>query len=378
MAEATSKGLEGVVVADSTLAYIDGRQGVLRYRGIDIGDLAIYSSFEETAYLLWFDALPTASQLEEFSARLASHRELDDSVWSMLTSFPCWPVPMEALRTAVSALSSCDPDAGDDSPEANIRKATYLAAKMPTIVARYHRYSLGKEPVPPDPSLSHAGNFLYMLRGEVPKPAEERALDLVMILLAEHGFNASTFGARVTASTLSDLYSAITSAIGVLKGHLHGGANQRAMEMLLEIGDESNAREYVSDALAAKRRIMGFGHRVYKAIDPRAIHLRDMVCTLDAEAQEPGWCHLSLSVQEAVEEMKKGIYPNVDFFSAPLLYSVGVPLDLFTPVFAMSRVVGWTAHVLEQYADNRLIRPRSNYTGPQERPYVRIEQRQDV
>jgi len=377
MAEA-SKGLAGVVVADSTLAYIDGQEGILRYRGIDISDLAIYSSFEETAYLLWFDALPTASQLEEFSTRLASHRELDESVWNMLTSFPCWPVPMEALRTAVSALSSCDPDAGDDSLEANIRKATYLAAKMPTIVAHYHRHSMGKEPIPPDPRLSHAANFLYMLRGEAPKPAEERAMDLVMVLLAEHGFNASTFGARVTASTLSDLYSAITSAIGVLKGHLHGGANQRAMEMLLEIGDESRAREYVSEALAAKRRIMGFGHRVYKAIDPRAVHLRDMVCTIDAEADEPGWCHLSLSVQEAVEEMKKGIYPNVDFFSAPLLYSVGVPLDLFTPVFAMSRVAGWTAHVLEQYADNRLIRPRSNYTGLLERPYVRIEERQAV
>jgi len=376
MAEAASKGLAGVVVADSSLAYIDGEQGILRYRGIDIGDLAIYSSFEETAYLLWYDALPSRVQLEEFGARLASHRELDDSVWNMLTSFPCWPVPMEALRTAVSALSSCDPDAGDDSREANLRKATYLAAKMPTIVAHYHRHSMGKEPIPPDPSLSHAGNFLYMLRGEAPRPSEERAMDLVMILLAEHGFNASTFGARVTASTLSDLYSAITSAIGVLKGQLHGGANQRAMEMLLEIGDESRARQYVSDALAAQRRIMGFGHRVYKAMDPRAVYLRDMVCTLDAEAEHPGWCHLSLAVQEAVEEMKKGIYPNVDFFSAPLLYSVGVPLDLFTPVFAMSRVAGWTAHVLEQYADNRLIRPRANYTGPQERPYVRVEERQ--
>jgi citrate synthase len=375
MPEVVSRGLEGVVVADSAMCYIDGREGGLRYRGIDIGDLARYSSYEETAYLLWFSELPTRSQLDEFKVRLAEERELDDSVWDMLTSFPCWPVPMEALRTAVSALSSCDPHAGDDTREANINKAIYLAAKMPTIVAHYHRYSEGKEHVPPDPNLSHAANFLYMLRGEPPVPVEERAMDLIMVLLAEHGFNASTFAARVTAATLSDMYSAITSAIGTLKGPLHGGANQRAMEMLLEIGDEENVERYITDALAAKKRIMGFGHRVYKTIDPRAIYLRDMVCTLEAEAENPRWCHLSLKVDETVEAKKKGIYPNVDFFSAPLLYTLGVPLNLFTPVFAMSRIVGWTAHVMEQYEDNRLIRPRSNYVGPAQRSYVPIAER---
>jgi len=375
MPEVVSRGLEGVVVADSAMCYIDGQKGILRYRGIDIGEMARYSSYEETAHLLWFGELPTRSQSDEFKARLAAERELDDSVWDMLTSFPCWPVPMEALRTSVSALSSCDPHAGDDTREANINKAIHLVAKTPTIVAYYHRYSEGKEQVPPDPNLSHAANFLYMLRGEPPTPAEERAMDLIMLLLAEHGFNASTFTARVTASTLSDMYSAITSAIGTLKGSLHGGANQRAMEMLLEIGDEENVERYITEALVAKKRIMGFGHRVYKTIDPRAIYLRDMACALEAEAENPHWCHLSLRVEETVEAKKKGIYPNVDFFSAPLLYTLGVPLSLFTPIFAISRIIGWTAHVMEQYEDNRLIRPLSNYVGPAQRSYVPIAER---
>ena len=319
--------------------------------------------------------MPTRTQLNECKGRLAPERELDASVWEMLTSFPCWPMPMEALRTTVSALSSCDPHAGDDSREANVSKAIHLMAKMPTIVAYYHRYSEDQERVHPDPNLSHAANFLYMLRGEPPSPAEERAMDLVMLLLAEHGFNASTFAARVTAATLSDMYSAITSGIGTLKGPLHGGANQRAMEMLLEIGDEEKVERYITDALAAKKRIMGFGHRVYKTMDPRAIHLRDMVCTLDAEAENPHWCHLSLTVDETVEAKKKGIYPNVDFFSAPLLYTLGIPLNLFTPIFAISRIAGWTAHVMEQYQDNRLIRPLSRYVGPPQRPYVPIAER---
>ena len=252
MSDKVARGLEGIVVADSGIAYIDGQQGILRYRGIDIGDLAVYSSYEETAYLLWNEELPRAAQLEEFRSRLASSRDLDPSVWRMLTSFPCWPMPMEALRTAVSALSSCDPYAGDDSPEANLSKAMYMTAKMPTVIAHYHRYSSGQEPLPPDPSLGHAANFLYMLRGDVPSPTEERAMDLIMILLAEHGLNASTFGARVTASTLSDLYSAVTTAIGVLKGSLHGGANQRAMEMLLEIGDEEAVEGYITEALGCQ------------------------------------------------------------------------------------------------------------------------------
>lgn len=285
-----------------------------------------------------------------------------------------WPQPMEALRTAVSSLSSCDPHAGDDGREANVGKAIHLVAKMPTVVAYYNRYVLGWERVHPNPELSHAANFLYMLRGERPTPLEERAMDLALIMMAEHGMNASTFTARVTASTLSDTYLAITSAIGTLKGPLHGGANQRAMEMLLEIGEVDNAEAYITAALEARKRIMGFGHRVYKTMDPRAVYLQDVVCEMDAEAEDPKWCSLALRIMDLVEE-EKGIYPNVDFFTAPLLYTLGIPLDMFTPIFAISRIAGWVAHVMEQYEDNRLIRPKARYVGPQERPYVPIAER---
>jgi citrate synthase len=281
---------------------------------------------------------------------------------------------MEALRTAVSSLSSCDPHAGDDSREANVGKAIHLIAKMPTVVAYYYRHVMGRDRVHPDPKLSHAANFLYVLQGERPTSLEERAMDLSMIMMAEHGMNASTFTARVTASTLSDTYSAITSAIGTLKGPLHGGANQRAMEMLLEIGEVDNAEEYATAALDARKRIMGFGHRVYKTMDPRAAYLQDVVCEMDTEAEDPRWCNLALRIVDLVGE-KKGIYPNVDFFTAPLLYTLGIPLDLFTPVFAISRISGWIAHVLEQYEDNRLIRPKARYVGPQERPYVPMAER---
>jgi citrate synthase len=374
MSEATSKGLEGVVVANSTISSIDGQKSVLRYRGIAIDELASHSIYEEIVYLLLFGELPTHEQLSAFNARLAENRKLDDSVWKMLTSFPCWPQPMEALRSSVSALSSCDPNADDDSRKANIDKAIYITAKMPTIVADYHRYSQGLERVPPDPNLSHAANFLFMLRGERPTFLEERAMDLSMIMMAEHGMNASTFAARVTASTLSDVYSAITSAIGTLKGPLHGGANQRAMEMLLEIGEVDNAEPYITAALAAKRRIMGFGHRVYKTMDPRAAYLQGFICEMETQPQAPRWCELAFQIAEIVEA-EKGLYANVDFFTAPLLYTLGIPMDLFTPVFAISRIAGWTAHVMEQYDDNRLIRPMSSYVGPPERPYVPFQER---
>jgi citrate synthase len=374
MSKGAGKGLEGIAVAESAISSIDGQKGTLRYRGIDIGELATNASYEETAYLLWFGELPTGGQLTELRDKLAASRELDESVWNMLLSFPCWPQPMEALRTAVSALSSCDPYAGDESREANINKAVYITAKMPTIVAHYHRHSTGQERVRSDPELDHAANFLYMLHGERPSDHDAESMNKVMVLLAEHGMNASTFAGRVTGSTLSDMYSAITSAIGTLKGPLHGGANQRAMEMLLEIGDASNAESFVSDALAAKRRIMGFGHRVYKTIDPRATQLREAVCTLDEREEDSKWCSLALEVAESVAS-KKELYPNVDFYSAPLLYTLGIPLDLFTPVFAMSRIVGWTAHVMEQQENNRLIRPLSTYVGPEPRPYVPVGDR---
>jgi len=326
-------------------------------------------------YLLRFGELPTQAQLDEFRARLAAERELDDSVWNMLTSLPWWPQPMEALRTVVSALSCCDPwGSGQAGREASIDRAIYLTAKMPTIVAYYYRYWQGRERVHPDPNLSHAANFLFMLRGEPPTALEERALDLALVLMADHGLNASTFAARVTASALSDMYSAIASAIGTLKGPLHGGASERAMEMLLEIGNADNVEGYITEMLAAGKRIMGFGHRVYQVIDPRAVNLRDMIRTLAAEAEDPDWCHLTLRVADIVEK-KKGLYPNVDFYSAPVLYTLGIPTDLFTPTFAISRVAGWVAHVMEQYEDNRLIRPLSNYVGPAQRPYVPIAER---
>jgi len=369
------EGLENVVVANSEICAIDGQQGSIQYRGIDIGELVRHSTYEETVYLLWFGELPTQDQLDTFKARLAAKRELDEGIWNTLTSLPGRPRPMEALRTVVSALSCCDPAAGDNSREANVNKAIRLTAKIPTIAAYYHRHLAGQERVHPDPNLSHAANFLFTWRGEPPTALEERAMDMAMILMADHELNASTFAARVTASTLSDMYSAITSAIGTLKGPLHGAANQRAMEMLLEIGDVANVEPYITAALAAKRRIMGFGHRVYKrTMDPRAVYLREIlhqVCTQSGDGQ---LYHLAMAVVETVEA-KTGLYPNVDFFAAPLLYTLGIPVDLFTPLFATSRIAGWTAHVMEQYDNNRLLRPISHYVGALEKPYVPIGRR---
>ncbi len=374
MAEPISKGLKDVVVANSSITAINGEEGRLRYRGYDIAELARYSTYEEVVFLLWFGRLPNRSELSDLRDWLAAQRELDESIWNMLISFPCWPRPMEALRTAVSSLSSCDPEADDTSPDGQVDRGIRITAKMPTIIAYHHRYSLGEERVHPDPALSHAANLLYMLHGRRPAPWEERAMDVALILMADHGFNASTFAARVTASTLSDLYSAITSAIGTLKGPLHGGANERAMEMLEEIGEPEKVEPYITRALARKERIMGFGHRVYKTIDPRAVIARGIICEMNTEAEEPRWCDLALRVEDVVHE-NKGLNPNVDFFSGPLLYTLGVPIELFTPVFAISRVAGWTAHVMEQYQDNRLIRPLAHYTGPELRPYVPIEER---
>jgi citrate synthase len=284
---------------------------------------------------------------------------------------------MEALRTAVSALSCCDPDVEDYGHEANLNKAVRLTTRLPIIATFYQRHLEGKEHVEPDPTLGHAANFLYMLHGERPSPLEERAADLAMVLMADHELNASTFAARVTASTLSDMYSAVTTAIGTLKGPLHGGANQRAMEMLLEIGSIDKVRPYIAAALAAKKRIMGFGHRVYRGkADPRSAYLSAMVRELAEQKQALSLYHLSVAVADAVEEMK-GLYPNVDYYTAPLLYLLGIPLELFTPVFAVSRIAGWTAHVMEQYEHNRLLRPVSAYVGPADRGYVRIQDRLD-
>jgi citrate synthase len=370
-----NQGLEGFVVTKSKICAIDGEKGSIQYRGIHIGELVQHSTYEETAYLLWFEELPTQDQLDAFKARLVAERDVDEGIWNTLVSLPGVPKPMEALRTLVSALSCRDPDNGDNNWEANINKAIRLTAKMPTIVAYYHRHLQGEERVRPDPSLSRAANLLYMLRGEHPTSLEEQAMDTAMVLMADHELNASTFAARVTASTLSDMYSAVTSAIGTLKGPLHGAANQRAMEMLLEIGDVEHVEPYIAAALAAKERIMGFGHRVYKrTIDPRVIYLRDMLHQLCMQSNDCHFYHLPVVVAATVRA-KKGLHPNVDFFAAPLLYALGIPVDLFTPVFATSRIVGWTAHVMEQYENNRLLRPLSEYAGALDRPYIPIERR---
>jgi len=370
-------GLEGIVVAESQICAIDGEKGTLCYRGVDIGDLAQHSTYEETVYLLWYGHLPTREELDGFTARLRAERSFDGNIRPILASLPGRPPPMEALRTAVSALSCCDPEVEDYGHEANLNKALRLTTRLPIIATFYQRHLEGKEHVEPDPTLGHAANFLYMLHGERPTPLEERAADLAMVLMADHELNASTFAARVTASTLSDMYSAVTTAIGTLKGPLHGGANQRAMEMLLEIGSIDNVRPYIASALAAKKRIMGFGHRVYRGkADPRSVYLRAMLRELGEQKGDQSLYDLAVAVADTVEEMKN-LYPNVDYYTAPLLYLLDIPLDLFTPVFAISRIAGWTAHIMEQYEHNRLLRPVSSYVGPVDRDYVPIGERLD-
>jgi len=315
--------------------------------------------------------------MDGFTARLRAERSFDGNIRPILASLPGRPPPMEALRTAVSALSCCDPEVEDYGHEANLNKALRLTTRLPIIATFYQRHLEGKEHVEPDPTLGHAANFLYMLHGERPTPLEERAADLAMVLMADHELNASTFAARVTASTLSDMYSAVTTAIGTLKGPLHGGANQRAMEMLLEIGSIDNVRPYIASALAAKKRIMGFGHRVYRGkADPRSVYLRAMLRELGEQKGDQSLYDLAVAVADTVEEMKN-LYPNVDYYTAPLLYLLDIPLDLFTPVFAISRIAGWTAHIMEQYEHNRLLRPVSSYVGPVDRDYVPIGERLD-
>ncbi len=370
-------GLAGVVVAESDIAKVDGERGTLSYRGYDIGDLACHSTFEEVVYLLWYGELPTQDALDNFAAKLASEREIDETTWQVLTMLPSDVEPMDALRTAVSTLACADPanENGKVSHEENLRKAMKLVAKFPTVVASYYRHLQGEPRIHPDPSLSHAANFLYMLSGTRPDETQAKAMDLAMLLMAEHGFNASTFSARVTASTLSDMYAAITTAIGTLKGPLHGGANRRAMEMMLEIGEIERVEPYIKEALAAKKRIMGFGHRVYKkAPDPRSAYLRGRLYELCADLQDFHFYNLATAIAETVEA-QKGLYPNVDFYAAPMLYLVGIPLELFVTIFAISRIPGWTTHVMDQYGNNRLLRPLSEYVGPEDCAYVPIDQR---
>ncbi|HTX75369.1 MAG TPA: citrate synthase [Terracidiphilus sp.] len=364
-AAVAGKGLEGIVATNSGICYIDGEAGVLAYRGIDIHELAEHSSFEETTYLLWNGILPTELALREFQQQLALARELDQRIVDMLKSFPRSATPMEVLRTAVSALSFYDADEKDNSHDANVRKAYNLTAQIAMIVAIYDRIRKGKEIVPPDRALSHAGNFLWMLNGEKPSETATKTLDIALILHADHELNASTFAARVIAATLSDIHSAITGAIGALKGPLHGGANEGVMRLLLAIDKAGvDPVEYVQGMLQAKQKIMGFGHRVYKTEDPRATHLRRMSEQLGKDAGQPKWFEMSRAIELYINQDKK-LNANVDFYSASTYATLGIDIDLYTPIFAVSRIAGWAAHVIEQLDDNRLIRPRAEYIGPE-------------
>jgi citrate synthase len=370
------KGLEGIVATNSKICYIDGDRGVLAYGGIDIHELADHSNFEETCYLLWFGKLPTRAELQELRRRLARERKLDAAIITMLRNAPREALPMDVLRTVVSALSFYDADEKKGDHDANIAKAIRLTSQIAMIVASYDRIRKGHPVVEPDQSLSHAANFLLMLNGKKPSTTAERALDIALILHADHELNASTFAARVTAATLSDMHSAITSAIGALKGPLHGGANEAVFRILETIeANGTDPVEYVKGMLAQKKKIPGFGHRVYHTEDPRATHLRAMSRDLCQSAGQPKWYEMSQKIEEFVKVEKK-LNANVDFYSASTYHILGIDVDLFTPVFAVSRISGWAAHVIEQLDDNRLIRPRAEYRGP-EYPdrYVQIENR---
>jgi citrate synthase len=371
----TPKGLEGVVAASSSICYIDGEAGVLAYRGIDIHDLAENSTFEETCYLLWYGKLPTRAELNQLSAQLAAERKVDPAIFDLMRGLPKTAIPMEVLRTAVSALSFYDAEAEKVDHEANVRKAIRLTSQIAMIVAGYDRIRKGKPVVQPDPSLSHSANFLLMLNGEKPTPTAEKALDVALILHADHELNASTFAARVIAATLSDMHSAITGAIGALKGPLHGGANEAVMRLLFEIDKKgADPVEHVKTLLAAHKKISGFGHRVYHTEDPRATHLRKMSHDLGQDAN-PKWYALSAAIEKYMKNEKR-LNANVDFYSASTYTTLGLDVDLFTPVFAVSRISGWAAHVIEQLDDNRLIRPRADYIGPKHPArYIPMEQR---
>jgi citrate synthase len=369
-----SKGLADVVAAETALSDIDGKVGRLWYNGYDIHDLAPKATFEEVVFLLHKQRLPRRRELEELSERLAGERELDPFTRDLMRMLGKLASPMPMLRTAVSASSAYDPDEGDSSAEANERKAMRLIARFATIVAAYQRFRAGQEPIAPNPTLSHAANFLYMLKGEEPDEEAGRAMDLCLVLHADHTMNASTFTARVIASTLSDMYSAIAGAIGALRGPLHGGANEQVMKMLKEIREVDKVESFIKEKISRKELIMGFGHRVYKAEDPRATHLRRLSRELGERAGDTRWYDLSERIEKVVME-EKGLYPNVDFYAASVYYYLGIPIDLFTPVFAVSRVSGWTAHVREQLSNNKLIRPDSEYVGPKDQTYVPIDQR---
>jgi len=367
-------GLRNVAVAESRISSIDGTRGILAYRGLDIHALAEHSCFEETAFLLHQGELPTRRALDAFSSELARQRAVPDTVHAVLKALPGGTHPMTTLRTVVSALGASDQDAEDDGLEARVRKSRRLIAQMATVVALIERQRTGASPVAPDSGLSHAANFLYMLTGRRPSEGAAKAMDLALVLHADHEFNASTFAARVAASTLADVHGAVVAAIATLKGPLHGGANEAVMKTLVGIGSLDRVEAFVHDAFTERKKIMGFGHAVYRTEDPRATHLRRMSERLGTEAGQPLYYEMSRRIEEVVRK-EKGLYPNVDFYSASAYHVMGIKTDLFTPVFAVSRVAGWTAHVLEQLSENKLIRPESDYVGPRDVRYTPIAER---
>lgn len=375
----SGKGLAGVVVADTSSSHVDGANGILLYRGYDIRDLGAYATFEEVVHLLWYGSLPNAEQLAKLDAELKANRALPAEALTMMRDYPLDAEPMAVLRTAVSALGMVDPTADDIELEAAQKKSLFITASMPTIVAAWERLRHGQEPIEPDSKLSHAANFLYMLDGAEPNPDAVRAMDSYLVMLADHGFNASTFSARVTTGTGADVYSSVTSAIGTLKGAAHGGAAQRAMEQFFEAADAESVADWYTNARATDRRIMGIGHRIYKVEDPRARILRPLAEKYASSGGNRQWYDIAYEIEQLSRQddyfIERNLYANVDYYSAVVLYSIGLPVDQFTCAFAVSRVAGWTTHILEQLADNRLIRPQANYTGPMSANFVALADR---
>jgi citrate synthase len=370
----TEKGLREVVAAQTTISDIDGELGRLWYVGYDIHDLAAHATFEEVIYLLHHGHLPNHDEFDELKELLAGERDLNPFLGEMMVTLAHQASPMSMLRTGISAASTYDPDGWDESPKAQYRKAMRLIAKSPTLIASYHRLRTGQKVVEPDLKLPHAANFLWMLLGEEPDPDDAKALDTTLVLYGDHTMNASTFTARIIASTLADMFSAITGAVAALKGPLHGGANEEAMKMLEEVGSPPKADAYVREHLERHEKIMGFGHAVYRTMDPRATELKRLSREAGERAGDTRWFEISEAIERTVMD-QKGLYPNVDFYAASVYHSLNIPTDLMTPIFALARMSGWTAHVREQYADNKVIRPASEYVGPRDQVYVPIDDR---
>jgi len=368
------RGLEGVVAAETQLCDLDGKNGRLAYRGYDIADLARQASFEEVAHLLWRGDLPTAAELDRTTVALIAARDIPRELVEAFRLMPNDTDPMRALQAAVALLGMRDPDATDNSHEANLRKAVRLTSQIATAICAHHRVRSGQSPIPAAPDLGHAANFLYILTGRRASTVTAKAFDASLTLYAEHELNASTFTTRVIVSTQSDMHSAVAGGVGALKGPLHGGAGEAVMRTLMEIGEVANVERFAEEAIATKRRLMGFGHRVYKAGDPRAAILRGMAEEACRQSGQFKWYEMAVKLHARINAAK-GLIPNVDFYSAPLFYSLGIPVDLFTPVIAAGRIAGWTANIIEQHDDNRLIRPRGEYVGPKRRAFVSVEKR---